>query len=70
MRRSSPLRDTTERILADRGIALDHLLRTARRSSDSYEAIALDIHTKTGGLITVSYRTIARWCQDIEETAA
>ena len=70
----SAVRDTARRLLAGEGLDLDEWLAQHRANGTAYEKIALDLHTVTEGLISVSYRTIARWCaalpQNTERGAA
>jgi len=69
MSSQSAVRGTARRLLARQATNLDEWLSEHRTAGHSYEAIATELHDLTDGLIRVSYRTIARWCADLEDAA-
>lgn len=66
---ATPLYKTTKALLADRGIDLDAFIAERREGGESYETIARLLFAETGGVVDLSFRTLARWMEP-EEVAS
>lgn len=67
MPRTSTLKNAADKLLAPTG--LDEWLTKRSAEGLSWEAIGRELAADTDGIIVISYRTIGRWLEELEQAS-